>query len=482
MLNQSLQVRLGQQLKMTAQLQHAIRLLQLSSQELQQEIQEVLLNNPMLEVDEEEINTADTPLEQQRLESEIDRSMENQETLPDELPVDSHWEDTYDMPVSSTAAPDDQTEFQETNTAELSLRDHLLEQLNLAPVSERDFSITLALIDAIDPKGYLESSLETVQQALELEPPVELDELTTQLHLLQRFDPTGVGARDLQECLLLQLQQLDPNKKEEPTYTLAQQVLEDHFDLLSAKQQTKLCKKLKTTPEKLEATMELIRTFNPHPGEEIQSIQTEYITPDLIIHRGEKGWIVELAPETRTKLRVSPYYQSLKQQQKTGEDAQYIRKNVQDARWFLKSLSNRNETLLKVTTHIFQVQSAFLDGGASKMKALTLKAIAGAVEMHESTISRVTTNKYVQTPQGLFELKYFFSSQLGTADGDGTSSVAVRSLIQKIVDDEDQKKPVSDQKISQLLAEEGIKIARRTVAKYRDILAIPPSNERKQPK
>ncbi len=496
MLNQSLNLRIGQQLKMTPQLQHAIRMLQLSAIELQQEVQEILESNPLLEEGEGEEESFPESAEQPQQESadsgsEAESTSSEQETpsteqeqvIPEELESDSNWEDTYDIPSmlgSSGGAPEG-IEPQDTHSASTTLQDHLEWQLNALPLSDRDYSIALTIIDAINGEGYLEESLEQLTESLDQDPPVEMEEMVTQLKQIQQFDPAGVGARDLQECLLIQLHQI--NDDSEPL-DIAQEWVEHHFKTIATlnSRQTleQVSKKLKAAPDVVSEALVLIRTLDPKPGEQIAAAETEYVVPDLIVQKRDGHWEIELTPETSPKLRISPFYQSLKSQSRNGEEKEYISHNIQEARWFLKSLQNRNETLFKVAAHIFEKQSEFLEEGPAKMKALTLRTIADAIEMHESTISRVTTNKYAQTPQGIFELKYFFSSQLNTEDGDGTSGTAVRAMIRQIVDDEDPAKPISDNRIAQMLAEKGVKVARRTVAKYRDILSIPPSNERKR--
>ncbi len=491
MLNQSLNLRIGQQLKMTPQLQHAIRMLQLSAIELQQEVQEIMESNPLLEEGEEE-HAAEGQEQENSNEKSSETTAEStpdqeqatieQESIPDELESDSSWEDTYDIPsMLGSSGPGEGFEPQEIHSASGTLYDHLIWQLNALPLSDRDFSIAIAVIDAINGEGYLEETPEELMEAFDLDPEVEMEELVTQIKQIQQFDPPGVGARDLQECLLIQLKQLDDPSE---SARIARNWVEHHFKLLSSlnsKQSLEqIARKLKTTPDMVSEALELIRSLDPKPGEQIAPSAVEYVVPDLIVQKRGSHWEIELTPETSPKLRISPFYQTLKSAKTSGDEKEYINHNIQEARWFLKSLQNRNETLFKVASHIFQMQSEFLEEGPAKMKALTLKTIADAIEMHESTISRVTTNKYAQTPQGIFELKYFFSSQLSTADGDGTSGTAVRAMIKEIVDNEDPAKPTSDNKIAQMLAEKGVKVARRTVAKYRDILSIPPSNERKR--
>lgn len=474
MLNQSINLRLGQTLKMTPQLQQAIRMLQLSAVELQQEVQEILETNPLLEEGVE----SEPQHEQENKHDEQTVVNDHENSLPEELETDSSWEDTYDIPsMLGSNSPLDNTEPQESHSPTLSLHDHLIWQLNTIHLSERDHGISIALIDAINEDGYLATPLQELINTIQLDPPVEMEELTTQIHQIHQFDPSGVGASSLRECLLIQLHQSDMQSSAK---NVAIDWITNHFNLIAEQNRELLCKKLTTDDETLLEALALIRTLNPHPGDKIESTSTEYVIPDLIVQKDGNQWLIELTPETSPKLRISPFYQSIKGKSRSGSDKEYISQNIQEARWFLKSLQNRNETLFKVASHIFQVQSDFLEHGAEKMRALTLRTIADATEMHESTISRVTTNKYAQTPQGIFELKYFFSSQLDTADGDGTSATAVRAMIRQIVDNEDSTQPISDHRITLLLAEKGVKVARRTVAKYRDILSIPPSNERKR--
>jgi len=493
MLNQSLNLRIGQQLKMTPQLQHAIRMLQLSAIELQQEVQEILESNPLLEEGESDEegtpeNSSETAENSSNNSTESDATTETassneSESIPEELESDSSWEDTYDIPsMLGNSSPGEQIEPQEVHSVSASLQDHLIWQLHARTLSDRDYSIALTLIDSIDNKGYLEVSLDELIHSIDLEDPeVEMEEVITQLHLIQQFDPPGVGARNLQECLKLQLQQLN---EESRAKNVALNWIENHFKLISNLNSNQsleqISKKLKSDAETVTQALALIRTLDPRPGEQIEEPPVEYVIPDLIVQKRGDHWEIELTPETSPKLRISPFYQTLKSQEHSGDEKEYITHNIQEARWFLKSLQNRNETLFKVASHIFQMQSDFLEEGPEKMKALTLRTIADAIEMHESTISRVTTSKYAQTPQGIFELKYFFSSQLNTADGDGTSATAVRAMIRQIVNSEDPAKPISDNRIATMLAEKGVKVARRTVAKYRDILSIPPSNERKR--
>jgi RNA polymerase sigma-54 factor len=479
---------------MTPQLQQAIRMLQLSTIELQEEVQEILESNPLLEEGEGEESGEQTESSSTEKEAKTTDtpSAESEQKIPDELDS-GNWEDSFDdtpssmLSSSSSGERDDNFEAHEIHSVSMSLHEHLTWQLDGIPLSERDYTISISLIDEINQKGYLESSLEDMLSLFDFDPIVEVEEITTQLHQIQQFDPPGIGARNLRECLLIQLRQITSgiiNSKipdlDPAIIKLALKWVEHNFDLISEQNIKLLCSKLKANENTLTQAIALIRTLDPHPGEQIEPEKVDYVIPDLFVHKKDGHWEIELTSETSPKLRISPFYEGIKGQAKSSADKEYISSNIQEARWFLKSLQNRNETLFKVASHIFQVQLGFLEGGAEKMKALTLRTIAEAVEMHESTISRVTTNKYVQTPQGLFELKYFFSSQLTTTDGDGASATAVRAMISKIIKGEDPAKPTSDNRITQLLAENGVKVARRTVAKYRDILSIPPSNERKR--
>jgi len=493
---QSLQLRLGQQLTMTPQLQQAIRLLQLSSLELEAEIQEALESNPLLERVEDgneepsgDNGSAEEPPPLEHTEAaadenpatgteEIESGALQNDDIPSELPVDSAWEDVYDPGYSAPSAPppdDDLPAIENRRFQEEDLREHLLWQMRLTPFSETDQAIAVALIDAIDEDGYLRASLEEIREAVGNE--VELDEIEAVLHRIQNFDPPGVGARDLRESLILQLRQLEPRP---PWYDEAMNLLENYFDLLAGRDFNRLARRLRLSTDELTEVVKLINTLKPRPGTEISPARTEYIVPDVIVRKVNGTWRVELNPETQPRLRINSLYASMVKRADRSPDNTYLQGRLQEARWFLKSLQSRNETLLKVASCIVERQQAFLEHGEEAMKALVLHDIAEAVGMHESTISRITTKKYMHTPRGIFELKYFFSSHVSTDSGGECSSTAIRALIKKMIANEDVRKPLSDSKIAGLLAEQGIKVARRTVAKYRDSLGIPPSNERKR--
>lgn len=498
-MKQSLQLKIGQQLTMTPQLQQAIKLLQLSTLDLQQEIQQALENNPMLEVNEEADSEPEKPANKDNQAELIDLSQpeatskktENSDTgsdsdwqdnaIPDDLPVDTRWDDVYtnNAPSGSQASSsDDDYDFDGRNTEVESLHNHLHWQLNVTRFSDIDRMIATAIIDAIDDNGRLTLSAEDIHSGFVDEySDLELDEVVAVLHRIQQFDPPGVAAIDLQECLLIQLQQLSP---ETPSLAEAKLIITRHLALLGSRDYAQLMRRTKLKEHELQQALLLIQSLNPNPGETIASAQTEYIVPDVFVKKIKGRWTIELNPDIAPKLGINNLYASMVKRADNSSDNNYMRDNLQEARWFLKSLQSRNETLMKVATRIVEHQRGFLEYGEEAMKPLVLHDIAEAVEMHESTISRVTTQKYMHTPRGIFELKYFFSSHVSTDSGGECSSTAIRALIKKLVAAESPKKPLSDSKITGLLAEQGIQVARRTIAKYRESLNIPPSNERKR--
>jgi RNA polymerase sigma-54 factor len=506
-MKQSLQLRLGQHLTMTPQLQQAIRLLQLSTLELQTEVQQALESNPLLEMAEESESDTDTggavdygsdDAIPERLNGEEDMAAtaglsgeisvaggeDEMATgvmpgdIPAELPVDTSWEDVYDSGgLGATGAEADNRLFEIQDSPAESLRDHLTWQTDLAPFSDTDREIAAAIIDSIDDDGYLTTPLEEIQQGMDADRDVELDEVEAVLHRIQNFDPPGVAARDLRECLMIQLQQLPADV---PMLAEAKLLVDEHLPLLANREYTQLTRRLKLDEQALQAVIDLIQTLNPRPGNSIASSQAEYVIPDVIVRKHNSAWRVELNEEAVPRLRINKQYASLIRRADSSSDNTYLKGQLQEARWFLKSLQSRHETLLKVASCIVERQRGFLEHGEEAMKALVLHDVAEVVGMHESTISRVTTKKYMWTPRGIFELKYFFSSHVSTAAGGECSSTAIRALIKKLVAAENQRKPLSDSKIALILCEQGINVARRTVAKYREAMAIPPSNERKR--
>jgi RNA polymerase sigma-54 factor len=483
----SLQLKLGQQLTMTPQLQQAIRLLQLSTLDLQQEIHQALESNPMLDLEE----SGDDDDRSSDEHSHASESNDNQsstseestweEQIPNELSVDSNWDDIYPTASSSYSSDSDNYDFESRNTAEETLQDHLLWQLNLTPMSERDEAIALAIIDAIDANGMLTVDLESIHAGFDPGLELELEEVLAVLHRIQQFDPVGVGYRNLAECLLIQLNQLDLGARPE-LIANAKLIIREHLELLGHRDYAQLMRRTKLKESELRDTIAVIESLDPRPGSAIAPPSTSYIVPDVIVTKqADTGkWKVELNPDTAPRIRINDSYAALVKRADTSDDNNYMRDKLQEARWFIKSLQSRNETLMKVATRIVEHQKGFLEYGEEAMKPLVLHDIAEAVGMHESTISRVTTQKYMHTPRGIFELKYFFSSHVSTKGGGECSSTAIRAIIKKLIAAENARKPLSDSKITQLLEEKGINVARRTIAKYRESLSIPPSNERKR--
>ena len=478
----SLQLKVSQSLTMTPQLQQAIRLLQLSSIELQTEIQDALESNMMLELEEdvdEEAEPAAQAEREDRSEMELKAESEN-DSIPEELPVDTAWDDIYEGGGSYNRGSEtdgDYKALENRDGEDKTLRDHLLWQLNLTPTSETDRAIATAIIDALDDDGYLTSTLVDIRDMLDKEQEVGLDEVEANLHLVQSLEPTGVGARDLRECLLLQFAQLVPDM---PWLQEARRLVHEHLDLLAAHDYNQLMRRMKLGRDDLSEVIALIQSLNPRPGGQVHDQFIQYVVPDVYVKKVRGVWRVELNNEAVPRLRINSEYASMIKRADNSSDNTSLKAHLQEARWFIKSLQSRSETLLRVATCIVERQRAFLEYGEEAMKPLILHDIAAALEMHESTISRVTTRKYMHTPRGIFELKYFFSSHVSTDQGGSASSTAIRALIKKLIAAEKPERPLSDSKIAYQLGEQGINVARRTVAKYREAMAIPPSNERKR--
>jgi len=503
-MKQSIQLKLGQHLTMTPQLQQAIRLLQLSTLELQLEVQGVLDSNLMLEPDEAEsqpeTDSAMDSGQEQRDKNEVQASNEqaadasesetsgnsevpsNTDTIPEDLPGDTNWEDTFDMSATTYSTPTDGEgrDFFETHGGESqTLHEHLNWQLDLTPFSDIDLSIAETIIDSINDDGYLNASLEELCDSLGLAPELEIgiEEIQAVLHRIQQFDPVGVGARDPAECLTIQLQALAPDT---PWRKQALQLVQEHVNLLGNRDYNQIMRRMKLSESELKEVLKLVQSLNPRPGSQISSAKPQYVVPDVFVFKNKSKWQVDLNIEAAPRLRINSHYASLVKRADNSEDNTYLRNHLQEARWFMKSLQSRHETLLKVARCIVDRQRNFFEYGDEAMKPLVLRDIAETVEMHESTISRVTTQKYMHTPRGIYEFKYFFSSHVGTADGGECSATAIRAIIKKLVAAETPSKPLSDSKIASLLTEQGIKVARRTIAKYREAMSIPPSNERKR--
>jgi RNA polymerase sigma-54 factor len=529
-LKQGLQLKLGQSLTMTPQLQQAIRLLQLSALDLQQEIQEVLEANPMLEMEDEfgvsaEHADGDAPpegtdngttengagadgsegataeigelsatpdSEQTDFDAAAVEVSDTADQLPDDLPVDTDWDDLYQPSTApaSSSGPSTDFDYADINSAPESLRDNLYWQLNLLKLSDTDRLIAELIIDSINPDGMLGQSIQDLTQTLryqlgagdaaaqgEDDPYPDAAEVEAVLKMIQQFEPAGIGARDLRECLLLQLAQIDADT---PSLRDAQALVDEHLELLGARDLARLKRVTRLSEDALTAAVTVIQTLNPRPGSILSAEETEYVVPDVLVRKDKGRWKVELNPDATPRLRINDLYAGMVKRADNSRDNTFMKDNLQEAKWFMKSLQSRHETLLKVATKIVEHQRGFLDYGPEAMKPLVLHDIADAVEMHESTISRVTSRKYMHTPRGIFELKYFFSSHVGTTTGGEVSSTAIRALIKKLTEEEDAKKPLSDSKLAAILKEQNIKVARRTVAKYRESMHIPPSNERKR--
>ncbi|MBK1721411.1 RNA polymerase factor sigma-54 [Thiocystis violacea] len=492
-MKQSIQLRLSQHLTMTPQLQQAIKLLQLSTLELQQEIQEALETNLMLEEGDEadRFNAADDldmrlpqPEKAETTQAEqdlkVDREVRGESNeMPEELAVDTQWADVYDSYLPTTShGTDDGSDFDPfaQQSRPQTLQDHLAWQLNLSRLSERDFMIAQAVIDAIDAGGYLRSDVDELLATID-NAQISREEVATQIHRVQSLDPSGVGARTIQECLLIQLRQLPTAT---PSRDQAIAICADGFEHLPRGDINALVRQLKLSEEEIAAALELIRSLNPRPGSLIEDAPPEYVVPDIFVRRREGRWHVELNAESTPKLRVNADYARLIRRSDQSADSSTLKSHLQEARWFIKSLASRNDTVLRVGSKIVEMQQDFFEHGDEGMRPMVLRDIAEALELHESTVSRVTTQKYMHTPRGTFEFKYFFSSHVNTASGGECSSTAIRALIRKLIAGESTKKPLSDSKIAQELGNQGINVARRTVAKYREAMGIPPSNERKR--
>ena len=495
-MKQSLQLRIGQSLTMTPQLQQAIKLLQLSSLELQTEIQETLDANPLLEQDDnlgeitlrERENIRENGADHEditELRSSAETVAENrsEQTLPDDLAIDTGWDEIYDsLPTSPTQSQsireDNRDMFENQAKAVDVLNEHLLWQLDCAHLSELDHEIGLAIVDSTDDSGYLTQPLEDIYAGLHaLHEELELDEVEAVLHFVQHFDPIGVAARSPSECMAIQLGQYD---LETPHLKKAMALVENYLEHLASNDFAVLKRRLQANDAELAEIIKLIQTTNPHPGHLVSENHAQYIVPDVYVKKIAGKWTVNINPENAPRLRINNQYAGLIKRSDNSEQNTYLKDHLQEARWFIKSLQSRNDTLMRVAAAIVERQHAFLDYGEEAMQPMVLRDIAEKLELHESTISRVTTLKYMHTPRGILEFKYFFSSHVSTADGGECSATAIRAIIKKFVAAERADKPLSDNKIALLLGDQGINVARRTVAKYREAMQIPPSNERKR--
>lgn len=543
-MKQGLQFNVSQQMSMTPALQQAIRLLQLSTHELQQEIQSALEENMMLELDEapidetsaDEIETArfgaeETTGETSSAESSPESLPESlPEELPQELSTDSNWEDTYDTGndiggnidgnTSNDTSYDINNDFKSTTKAtssdnlhdvalnlngntgpEDNLQDYLQWQLDMANCSDLDRVIAEHLIDAIDDDGFLQLDAATAAKEIQtniaqtaskfksFSLKLTAGDIEPVIHRIQSFDPPGVAARDLRECLLLQLRHLmaanrgqDADKDTDLDYRaqqLVKRILEDYFAALSKRDLAAIKRRSKCTEVELHAALKILQRLNPRPGNRIGKSTQQYVVPDIFIYKHNDQWQARLNSEHLPKIRVNQLYADLCKQTVNPAQRQMARDHLTDARWLVKNLQSRNETLLAVAQTIVARQQAYFEQGDEAMQPMILREIAETVDMHESTISRITSSKYMDTPRGVLPFKYFFSSQVSSDSGDGVSATAIQARIKRLIQEENQNKPLSDSKISALLNEEGIQIARRTVTKYREAMIIPSSSERK---
>lgn len=474
-----LQLRLGQQLTLTPQLQQAIKLLQLSTLELSAEINEALESNPMLEMDEGDSasdgdsNDASDQSEDYPAESDSDAGSDKLEPGEDwELPVDSPL--SADRPLNEPSHRDIALEMAAADEGGLAA--HLRWQLNLTPFNHAEAALADVIIDALDEHGYLREPLDELLEAAGVAHRLDREEAEIVLHRLQHFDPLGVASRSLQECLLVQLRALP---EDTPGRSLAERMVSECLEDLPRNDHGKLAKDLQEDKQAIAQAGELIRTLEPRPAGQISAEPVEYVRPDVAVVREQDRWVVRLEGQGLPALRINAYYASLCDSA-GGSDASYLKAQMREARWFLKSLETRNDTLVRVAEAIVDRQQGFFDRGEEGMQPLVLREIAEAVELHESTISRATTRKYLRCPRGVFEFKYFFSSAVSTTDGGSASATAIRALIGRFIAAEDPSKPLSDAKLTEMLQERGIEVARRTVAKYRESLGIGSSSARKR--
>jgi RNA polymerase sigma-54 factor len=484
MLKPSLQLRIGQQLTMTPQLQQAIRLLQLPSLDLQAHVRETLETNVMLEAEEEILDPlGDTVREREEAPERKDEKyaeLDGNSTPPEQREepevevADEAWGEQTSGPSDTPWSGDDDRSNDFSDRHGLTLQEQLIEQLELAKLSTADMAIARVIADAITDDGYLKDNLDDIRTSLLPEIEAPLSHVEQILTLVQSLEPAGVGARNLGECIALQLRQLHADTS---ARDLAIRVALEHLDLVAGQQLVLLRRQLRCSEGDLEMALALVRSCHPRPGAAVNPAQAEYVIPDVFVRRTEHGWIVEINQATVPRVRVNNAYANLISR---SPDHAMLRTQLQEARWLMRSLEIRNETLIKVARCIVQRQTSFFELGEEAMEPLILKDVAEAVEMHESTISRVTTAKYMHTPRGVFEFRYFFSSHVEAADGTEMSSTAIRAKIRKLISQENPENPWSDSKLAEILSKEGIPVARRTVAKYREGMQIAPSNERKR--
>ncbi|MDP3538259.1 MAG: RNA polymerase factor sigma-54 [Azonexus sp.] len=484
----ALQLKLSQHLALTPQLQQSIKLLQLSTVEMQQEIERYLLENPMLERDDDGATETFTAAQQfdspQSSEGEREQRVEREERdarddREQEVPAapsdvdDDRWASDAGTFTGAGRDEDDDSDAQDIHAGTISLRDHLGWQLGMTQLTERDRALVRFLIEALDDDGYLSATLQDLLETLPPEYEIEIEELEIALHHIQHFDPTGIGARSPQECLALQLKVL-PESDER---TLAIVIVEKHLELLAARDFAKIRRSTGCDDEALKTAHSLITSLNPRPGAGYAQIEARYITPDVIVKKLKGKWTAYINPDAYPRLRINRLYAEILARQRRGNGN--LTGQLQEARWLIKNVQQRFDTIHRVTQAIVDRQRQFFEHGEVAMRPLVLREIADILGLHESTVSRVTSQKYMATPRGIFELKYFFGSHVSTDTGGACSATAIRALIRQLIGAEDGKKPLSDSQLSEILGQQGIVVARRTVAKYRESLSIPPVNLRK---
>jgi RNA polymerase sigma-54 factor len=472
----SLQLRLSQHLTLTPQLQQSIRLLQLSTLELNQELERILQENPLLE---REDDAREPPVPEA-----VPRTSEPA-PASDSAEADAHGVEADGADGAETGALDDaplpgfrdegEDSEQQIAAEAPTLRGHLLAQISLKKLSPRDHQLVAFLIDSLDDDGYLTQSLEELAAQLPAELEVEPDELQIALKHLQNLEPAGVGARNLAECLALQLAALP---QDTPHLAEALETTKNHLEILAARDFTRLRKLLRCDDATLRAVQKLITGLDPRPARNFSSEETRYVVPDVIVKKVKGVWLASLNPDAMPRLRINRLYAEILQRNRNA-GSQQLASQLQEAKWLIKNVQQRFDTILRVAQAIVDRQRHFLEHGEVAMRPLVLREIADTLDLHESTVSRVTTQKFMHTPRGIFELKYFFGSHVTTEAGGAASSTAIRALIKQLVAAENARRPLSDGQISEILSQQGIMIARRTVAKYRESLQILPANLRK---
>ncbi|HEU0290337.1 MAG TPA: RNA polymerase factor sigma-54 [Burkholderiales bacterium] len=475
----SLQLRLSQHLTLTPQLQQSIRLLQLSTLELNQELERILQDNPLLERDDEPREYPVTAVENTPRDTAATPATENQPADAEQSEQSERenvdFSSLDNAPASAHRDDAEDSEFQQVAADAPTLRVHLLTQLSLTNLPERDSRLVALLIDSLDDDGYLTQSLEELAGILPPELEVDLDDLQIALRHLQNLEPVGVGARSLSECLALQLALLPADT---PHLGAALETVKNHLEALAARDFTRLKKLLRCEDSMLRSVQKLITGLNPKPGRNFFTEETRYVVPDVIVKKVKGVWIASLNPDAMPKLRINRLYAEILQRNRNA-GSQQLTSQLQEAKWLIKNVQQRFDTILRVSQSIVDRQRHFFEHGEVAMRPLVLREIAETLDLHESTVSRVTTQKFMHTPRGIFELKYFFGSHVTTEAGGSASSTAIRALIKQLVAAENARKPLSDGHISEILSQQGIMVARRTVAKYRESMQILPVNLRK---